>query len=312
MNRKYLNLRLFGDGADGGTSAGDGAEGTTIDSGENFDIPANIPEKAKGAYREALKKTAKVTASKPAEATSSEVSNVESKPAYADLIKSDDYKEEHKAYMEKTLNDRLKKYKGVEDDNAKMRATLETIATKYGLDATADSFLDDISSAVAGDNAYFEDYAMSHDISVEQAKANLSMERRLAAYEANEQAQRQQEQMQREFAQIQANAAKTKQMYPEFDLEACLQDANFARICKATMGDTTAAYIATHWQSEIPRQVQMASKQAEVQMANTVKANMSRPIENGLSSHGAIVATPNFSGMTAKEMREYAYANLKK
>lgn len=300
-----LNLRLFGDGGDGGASAGDGNADT---SGENNEL-ASIPEKAKGAYKIALEKT---KASKPADSTEAKASNTDSKPTYADLIKSDDYKDEHKAYMDKTISDRFKKYKGMEDDNARMRGVLDTIATKYGIDSHSDDFVDAISKAVESDNSYFEKYAMDHDMTVEQARNNVNLERKVAAYEANEQTRMEQEQMRREFARIQENAVKTKQMYPDFDLDVCLQDANFARICKATNGDTTAAYMATNWKNVIPNQVRIASEQATQQIANSVKSNLNRPIENGLSTRGAIVQTPNLKGMSARELKEYAYANLHK
>ena len=302
----FTNLRLFGDGGDGGASAGEASADT---SGENNEL-ASIPEKAKGAYKIALEKTR--GKSTPAESTEAKVSDTEGKLSYADLIKSDDYREDHKAYMEKTINDRLKKYKGMEETNAKMKSVMDTIATKYGLDSNSDDFVDALTKAVDEDNSYFEKYAMDHDMTVEQARSKVDLERRVAAYEANEHTRMEQEQMRQEFARVQENAVKTKQMYPEFDLEVCLQDANFARICKATNGDTTTAYIATHWKNVIPQQVKIASEQASQQIANTVKSNLSRPIENGLSSRGAIVQTPNLKGMSARELKEYAYNNLTK
>ena len=138
LKKLLLNLQLFaegGDGGDGGSAAPTGDNGIE-NSGEK--IPASIPEKAKKYYQKAMEKT---NANKPKSApidsdpvqSTNEPTTTTEKIPYADLIKSDDYKEEHKAYMDKTISDRLKKYKGIEETSGKQKAILDVVASKYGV-----------------------------------------------------------------------------------------------------------------------------------------------------------------------------------
>jgi hypothetical protein len=68
-------------------------------------------------------------------------------------------------------------------------------------------------------------------------------------------------------------------------------------------GDTTAAYMACHWNEILPATVQMASRQIQAQTAQAVASNKARPIENGLSSSAPSVVEQDFSKMNLKELR---------
>ena len=176
-----LNLQLFGEGGDGGA----GGEGAVGGETTGADIPSAIPERARKNYRDAVEKH-KPTVQKDSQTTTEEKPS-ETKIAYADLIKSDEYKEEHQAYMEKTIGDRLKKYKGVEAQNAQMKGLLETVAAKYGVDSSAEDFLATLTEKVEADDSYYEKYAMEHDISPEEARKVVTLERKVQAIEMQEQ-----------------------------------------------------------------------------------------------------------------------------
>ena len=317
MLKKLLpNLQLFGEGGDGGdggsaSSVGENAVGT---SGEN-EIPSFVPEKAKHIYQKALEKTQSKTksikqTSEPVQ-TTDEPKATEAKLSYQDLIKSDDYKEEHKAYMDKTIGDRLKKYKGMEESLTKQKELLEIVANKYGANPDDENFLEVLSQKIQADDSYYENYAMEHDMSPEEARRIVTMERKVAKVEAEKQAQREEEQRRQHFMRIQSNAEKTKAQFPNFDLNTEMQNENFLRLCAVNNGDTTAAYMACHWQDIIPAQVQMASERIQAQTAQAVASNQARPIENGISSSAPSVVEPNFKGMNAKELREYYNKNMR-
>ena len=303
---KKLNLQLFAEGGEG-SPAGEG----TADSatGEN-DIPAGIPDRAKKFYQQAVEKNA------PPKAQSTSEQNVttdnQTKRTYADLIKSDEYKEEHQAYMEKTIGDRLKKYKGVEEQNGKMRSLLETVASKYQLDATSETFLDDLAKKVAEDNSYYEGYAMEHDITPEEARRVVELERQVRFNEQQRQEQQKQEAMRQHIITLRQNAEKTKAQFPDFDLDKEMQDEKFRRLCAVNNGDTTAAYMACHWNSIVPNAVRNASQQSASQIAQAVAANKARPAENGLSSTASSVVTQDFSKMNLKQLRAYAEEQRRK
>ena len=311
MLKKFkFNLQLFGEGGDGGDGSSS-SDGEAADSSGEIEIPAFIPEKAKKNYREAMAKMSAV--SKPKAVKSSEPSNTEDNHIpYEDMIKSDAYREEHQAYMEKTIGDRLKKYKGIEDTNAKMRNALEIVASKYGLDANDESFLDSLQAKIEEDDSYYEGYAMDHDISTEEAKRIVNLERKVAVSEAREREAQKQEAMRQQLALLQQNAQMTKQRFPNFDLETEMQNEKFRRLCAVNQGDTTAAFMACHWQDIMQSTAQMATRNAQTQASMTVAANKARPIENGMSSSASSVVTEDFSKMSLEEIRAYAAEQRRK
>lgn len=317
LEKLRLNLQLFGEGGgyggDGSPAASGGEQGVDI-AGEN--VPASIPEKAKKYYQKAMEKTkasAKVN-TKPSESAqpTDEQNATEEKTSYADLIKSDAYKEEHKAYMDKTIGERLKKYKGLEEDLGKHKALLEIVANKYGVGPDDENFLEVLQQKIDADDSYYENYAMEHDMSTEEARRIVTMERKIAQADAQREAMEKQEQMRQQIMLLHKNAEKTKAQFPEFDLETWMQNEKFRRLCAASNGDTTAAYMACDYGNLITRQVQMATRQVQNQTAQAVAANKARPIENGLSSSAPSVVTQDFRNMDLKQLRQYAEEQRRK
>jgi hypothetical protein len=308
LKKLLLNLQLFGEGGDGGDGGEANPNGENVSGNSGEDVPAFIPEKAKKYYQKAQAKTkSHANPSEPQAQTTTEPQTAEKqKLSYADLIKSDDYKDEHKAYMDKTIGDRLKKYKGMEDAYGKAISTLEIVANKYGVNPDDENFLETLNQKIEADDSYYENYAMEHDISAEEARRIVTMERKVAQIEAQKQEEAKQEQMRQQLIQLHQNAEKTKAQFPEFDLETEMQDEKFRRLCAVNNGDTTTAYMACHWKELTTSMVQMKAKEIQTQTAQAVATNKARPIENGLSSQAPAVSKPDFRGMTLADLRAYA------
>ena len=314
LKKLLFNLQLFadggGDGGDGGSaSASTGEALGNNDSGEN-NIPASIPEKAKKYYQKAMEKhsgsTTDVTTQNSDNGQATNDQSTTEELSYADLIKSDKYKEDHKAYMDKTIGDRLKKYKGIEEDLGKHKAMLETVAYKYGVNPDDENFLETLAEKIEADDSYYENYAMEHDISTEEARRIVTMERKAAQFDAQKEAMEREEQARQRVMVLRQNAEKTKAQFPQFDLETEMQDERFRRLCAANNGDTTAAYMACHYNEIISNTVQMASRQIQSQTAQAVASNKARPIENGLSSQAPSVVQQDFRNMSLADIRKYA------
>ena len=311
LEKLILDLQLFGEGGDGGDggSAGSIGEGVGEESGEK--IPASIPEKARKYYQQAMEKTS--SKSKKADTTQpTNESKATEKRSYEDLIKSEEYKEDHKAYMDKTISDRLKKYKGMEENLGKQKALLEVVANKYGVNPDDDNFLSVLQEKIDADDSYYENYAMEHDISAEEARRIVTMERKVKQADAEKAEQEKQEQMRQHIMLVRQNAEKTKAQFPDFDLDTAMQDEKFRRLCFATNGDTTAAYTACNYGRLINNAVQMASQKAKAQTVQAVAANKARPMENGLSSSAPSVVEQDFSKMNLAQLRQFAEEQRRK
>jgi hypothetical protein len=317
LEKLRLNLQLFGEGGDGGDGGSSSSVGESVggnESGDNANIPSSIPERAKKNYQKAMEKTNKTASAKK---TSDNTPNTEEKSTtdripYADLIKSDDYKEEHEAYMKSAIGDRLKKYKGMEEMNSTQKALLDIVANKYGVNPESETYLQELAQKIEADDSYYEKYAMEHDISAEEARRIVTMERKAAQYDAEQEARVKQEQARQQIMTLRKNAESTKRQFPNFDLETEMKNEKFRRLCAVNNGDTTAAYMACHWNEIIPATVQMASQQIQAQTAQAVASNKARPIENGISSTAPSVVQQDFRNMSLVDLRKYAEEQRKK
>ena len=324
-----IPLQYFGDGGDGGAAGGDGGASATGDSGSgnNAATEARIPERARKYHDEAVKlemqrrgQNPDAAKSKQTEANKAEsTSNTEEKSektdkklSYKELIKSPEYAEEHKKYMEDTLSKRLSKYSDTEAKYAKVMDTLGYIATKYGLDPNSESFVSDIDARIKEDDDFFSEYAAQHNMPVEEARANAVMQTKLAKYQREEADRKAAEQNERAVATLRNNATATKSLYPEFDLDAEMQNDAFRRMCAATGGDTTTAYRIAHW-DEIQNKGRMeAAEEAKRAVTESIRNGQARPQENGLNAQTPIQnPVPDFSGMDKKQLHEYYFTHLK-
>lgn len=307
MFRKLLlNLQLFGEGGDGGDGGSTEASGEVLDSVSGEDIPAFIPEKARKHYQKALEKSKQPSKEASDTEQTTNVPKAEGHKSYADLIKSDEYKEEHKAYMDKTIGDRLKKYKGMESKLSQSNEILSIVANKYGISPDSEDFLSALKEKAEADDSYYEQYAMDHDVSTQEARRIVTMERKVAQIEAEKAEAAKQEENQRRVQQLMANAEQTKAKFPMFDLDTEWADERFRRLCFANNGDTTAAYMACHYNEIISNAVQFSTNQAKQQTVNAIASGKSRPLENGMSSAAPSVVTTNFKNMNLQQIRAYA------
>lgn len=313
LKKLLLNLQLFadgsGDGGDGGSASAPSVETVGNKESGEMEIPAFVPEKAKKIYQKAMEKHSRSTIDATTQnSDNGQPTNDQStteKLSYADLIKSDDYKDDHKAYMDKTIGDRLKKYKGIEEDLAKKKALLDTVAYKYGVNPDDENYNEVLKEKIDADDSYYENYAMEHDISAEEARRIVTMERKAKQFDANQEAREKEEQTRRQIMVLRQNAEKTKAQFPNFDLDTEMQNETFRRLCAANNGDTTSAYMACHWNEILPATVQMASRQIQSQTAQAVASNKARPIENGLSSTAPSVVQQDFKNMNLAQLNEY-------
>lgn len=330
--KNIFDLQLFADGGDSG-SAGEGssvASGVSGNSGEDLsvEIPRSIPERAKKRYLDAVKATRSVAPttedSTHSQESSTEIPTATSKEekteklSYSDLIKSEEYKEEHEAYMRKTISDRLKKYSGIEEENASAKELLYNLAQQHGIDTESKTFFNDLKEAMGKNDVKdkVQKYLETHDASEEEATRIVQMEEQLAEQKRQEYFRNLAEQeLQRKqaheeaIAKLKASAEKTKALYPDFSLETAMQNEAFKRICAACNGDTTAAYRAVFHEKIATDTARAAAQMATVQATNAVAANNRRPAENGLASTAPSVADIDFSKMNAKQLREFWQKN---
>ena len=317
-------LQMFAEGGEGGEGTGASisaeaapSDGTQAMSGEQSpsdaqmdSVMSRIPERGKKAFKEAYEQTHKKNA--PVEQTVPETTHI----PYADLIKSEEYKAEHKAWADKAFSERFKakdnEIAGLKQNNAKMRDALTRLAPKYGLDPNSENYLEQMTEKLANDDSIYEDYAVDHGMSIEEAKRSIELEAKVQRMEAEEN-QRQADDRNRRLTQaLLYHADNTKRQFADFDLDKEWQNPEFRRQCFNNNMDTTIAYQIVHMNEIMHRNTAQVANQTKVAIANSIASGKNRPLESGLSnsSTAEIRTTPNFDGMTTKQMREYAEKNL--
>lgn len=296
---KKFTLQIFAEGGDGG-------DGGTASEGETAGVDvSSIPARAQERYRKAFEATKGKTdhPAEEAQKPSTETEHI----AYKDLIRSDEYKDEHEAYMKEAIGDRLKKYKGMEEETNRQRELLNLVGRKYGIDPNAEGFLDNIAKSIEADDSYYEKYAMEHDMSPQEARKVVSLENRLAEQERQKRISEQQAFVDQQNRMILAGAQKCKEVYPNFDLDTEWKNPRFVQLAKATNWDLTSAYQVVHMNDIMAQQVRYAANAATNKAANAVRSGMARPVENGLNAVApSQLTTPDFRKMNKDELHAYA------
>ena len=332
LERK-MRLQLFADGGAGGAAAASGADagGDAAATGVNgtsspdadVEVPASIPEKAKEIYRKAMKRQTAAGNVQPTPPNVAEAAEEAGKPAdeaakeappegapskahvpYSELIKSPEYKDEHKQYMNDAFQ---KRFKNQAARNAQKDEILSTVATKYGLDPQSESFFDDLKKAVEEDDAYFEAYAAEHDMTSGEARRVALLEQKLAAANREAEERRTAEENAERIRTLRENAVRTKEKYPGFDLDTEMRNPKFGKMLALLEGDTTGAYKAVHHDEIVTSAVQRATQDAARATVNNIRGGSARPSENGASATAQpAVAEVDYSKMNLKEIRAQA------
>ena len=269
MDLLKINLFLFNDGGDGAAASGGADTGVSGD-------PAPMGETE-------------------ADPTAEE----DRQSQYAKFKK--DFDSEYKAEVQGIVKDRLKKSsKEIADLNNKLKANtpiIEALAKKYGVDAS-DS--EAILKAFESDDGNLEAEAFERDMSVEQLRKFKAIERENQTLKEAEEDRKRQAM----FAQWDREAEELKSIYPSFDVVAEQENEQFVKLLGAGVPMRTA-YEVAHKDEIIQSAMSFTANKTAEKVANSVRANASRPSENGLSSNSAALGAVDINKLSREQMEAY-------
>lgn len=209
----------------------------------------------------------------------------ERKAQYAKF--KEDFKDEYNAEVQGLVKDRLKKsnerLNAAKEFKSKSDKVFEALSVMYGLDA--DDY-DGISRAVENDNSFYEQKAMEANMDVNEYRKLQQMKRE------NEQLRRQnedyirQQQMEQKYRTWIQQGQQTKEIYPNFDINAESQNPDFMRLLNSGV-DVTTAFEVVHKNDILTAGMRYAANQTAAKMQQNANANANRPSENGISEHAA-------------------------
>lgn len=212
-----------------------------------------------------------------------------------------DFKAEYDAEVQGMMKDRLKKSsKENAELNNKLKASspiIEAMAKKYGVDA---SDYDAILNAFESDDSNLEEEAYKRDMSVEQLRQFKKIERENQSLREAEEERRKQA----VIAQWDKEAEELKTIYPSFDVATEQLNEQFVKLLGAGVPMRTA-YEVAHKDEIIRSAMSFTAEKTAEKVANSVRANASRPSENGLSSNSASVNSLDINKLTREQMEAY-------
>lgn len=310
-----IDLKLF-DGAAGGASAGEGAEGATVqvDSSLPKADKSGSSRRKSGAFdnvvfgkqesapvaddtSSAAESNGEGNANKSGVSTTSNTLE-ERRRAFEELIEGE-YKDLFAEKFQTAMNRRTKETSIMKESLEKQKPIMDMLAQRYNI---ADGDAKKVLEALESDTAYWEEIAEAEGLTVEQYKAVKKLERE------NEQFRRMQgqEAMYQQLNKWYEEGEKLKEIYPSFDLDVEAENnKEFVNMLKSGIS-VQKAYEVVHMDEIMNDTARAAAKTAGQQMAARVKEKASRPKENGTSSQSAVVVKSDVSNLTREDRAEIA------
>lgn len=287
MEKTYFDLQLFAEGGaaaaggDGGAAAGAGdATGVTVpDAGERRQKRVNPLADVKYGVQTEDSADGEVAATNAEAADNADQGG---KKSFKDLIKGE-YKDDADAWAQELIRNRFKQNGEMEERLNAVNPLLEALGKLHNVDPTDIQQLTDI---VMNNDSLYEEEAMQRGMTVETLKAIKQMERENETLKQREQATIAETRMRQHFDTLARQADEAKRLYPGLDLMAEMNNPTFARLTAPGVGvDVRTAYEVVHRDELRGAEMQFAAQKSAERMANAVRANGMRPVENGMNSH---------------------------
>jgi len=212
---------------------------------------------------------------------------------WQEIMKDPEYNRE----MQNLIRARLK---GMET----LRPALEMLASRYQMDVSDPSKLDEaaLSKAILEDDSLWETKAGEMGVEPDVARRLDRLQRFEAQQKAAEARNVQEEALKQHFADLFRQGDELKKMYPHFDLQKEMENPVFRRMVQPGGGaDVKTAYRAVHYEELQRAATEAAARQAAEQVAASVQANRSRPVEHGSSGQAPTRTAIDVRNMTPEE-----------
>lgn len=218
------------------------------------------------------------------------------------------YKKEYSKSVRDAVNKRFRNQSDLQGKVNAIDPMVQALAKRYGIAPAEDGGIpiDALTRAVMNDDQALQKEAFDRGMSIEDLRHMHDMERQNAYYKS----QAQQAEQQREWDAIQSQGEQLKQLYPDFDLDTEMGDAQFGHMV-ATLQSSgfpnalQIAYEAVHRDEIMSGAMGYAVKRTQQKMSNAIQSGMKRPAENGAGGQQAGAATGvDPSKLTLKQIED--------
>lgn len=213
----------------------------------------------------------------------------------------DAYDKDFQQRFQKLFDQRFKGVKADQERLSSYQPIIDTLSARYGI---TDGDMGKLNQAIESDQSLWEEAAEEAGLTVEQYRRVQRMEienqRLKAAQRETIQHQMAQQQMQVWQGQIQ----QVQQSYPDFNLEAEMQNPAFRAMLRAG-ASIQNAYEATHIDQIKAALAQQTAKSTEKKVTDNIRKKGMRPQEVGGAQPG-VPLNADLKNSTAKQRAEWA------
>lgn len=197
------------------------------------------------------------------------------------------YKEDYNRAVNNAINKRFKNQRDLQSQIDSINPMVQALAQKYGIAPDAQGRIDinALNQRFMDDNSLYEDEAFKRGMSVDDLKQMKALERENAQLKAASNRAN----ADREWQQIVEQGNRVREMYPDFNMEAEMQNPQFAQLLKTFQNSgfpdaVRTAYESIHRDEIMGGAMRYGVQKAQEKLTNSVQANLSRPRENGLDN----------------------------
>lgn len=287
---RFRLLQLFADGGAEGNAAGVEAGATEgVAAPQSGDLPVTFLDEGTQVEEVPVAEEQKATEAPDLDAE------------FDALIKKDGkFADIYKKRVEKVVKGRLKDSKEQAETLQKSQRVMQKLAQVYGVDP-AD--FEAVEKAIDSDDNLYTQAAMDADMSVEAYKELMRTKAENAVYKKAQEEQLRQERIDETYRKWLSDSEEVKKVYPNFDLEAELQNPVFNGLLRNGF-PVQNAYESAHIQELMTSAMQAGVSVAERKIANNVAANQARPEENAGSRNSTATVKRDVASLTPEELDE--------
>lgn len=315
-----LNLCFFDGGAGGAGgagaagSAGEGSAGGMAAAAGDGAAADGMAEAGNSAAPVARQANTAPDAGKAGDAAQADTTMADERRAAYDKFKGE-YKDLYQADMQKQLASRFRQQRQLEAKMQRMDPALQAIANKYGVDPGDPEA---VIRAIERTPSQDEREAGERGLTVEQYKEARRLQDDINRQRQQEQDARKAVARKQVIARWNEQAAQTRQLYPDFDLQAELNapetGQRFYTLLTRGQLDPQNAFEIVHPERRnalIYNAVGMVAQHTQRQTLDTIKAKGMRPRENGANGNAPAISKQDVTKLT-REQREKLAARARR
>lgn len=210
------------------------------------------------------------------------------KPSFDELLRDPDYRRAYGEKVQAAVQGRFKKAQAAEERLQRAEHLFEKMGAKYGIKPGEDGRydLDALDRASDADESYFQAEATERGIPVSEVRRMKELERDNADLQRRIADAEKQNTRRETYRKLLEGEAETKKLFPNFSLDAEMQNPEFQRLVLGAGVPVPIAFRVIHNDEIMPAAMQYAAKRSAADAASTIAAAGSRPRENAAKSSG--------------------------